>query len=205
MADDIAILLLAAFGLLGTPGPAPVALAAAGAGYGYRASLPFYGGVMAGLFAAMVLSALGITALIALVPAAAVVLLGVSLAYVLYLAWRIATAPPMDGAAGGRGKPSLADGFVINILNPKVYAAFATLYASFTPPGLAPPAATAIAGMTGFLVALGMNQLWLLAGEGLSRLFSRPRQNRVIRIVLAGAMVSAVLAAVYKLARSGLF
>ncbi|GGD08954.1 hypothetical protein GCM10011342_17250 [Aquisalinus flavus] len=206
--EEFVILFMAAFAMLGSPGPAPIALAASGAAWGYRATLPFYAGIMAGLFAAMLLSAFGFAALIAAVPAAAVLLLALSLCYVLYIAWGIASAPPIERSqlqAAGKRRPRPVDGFIINIVNPKVYAAFATLYASFVPAQLEGRTGIAAAGLAGFAIALVMNNVWMLAGEGLARLFSSPRQNRILRLVLAGLMVLAVLLAVYKLWATGLF
>ena len=97
MSDPLLWALLAfAFTTSGTPGPNNAMLTASGANFGFRRAVPHMLGIIIG-FPAMVLAiGLGLGAVFAALPWLHLALKYVGTAYMLYLAWRIATA--------GRGK-----------------------------------------------------------------------------------------------------
>ena len=79
-----------------TPGPNNAMLLASGLNFGFRRGLPHLWGVALG-FAVMVLAVgVGLGALFQAYPAAYTVLKYVGAAYLLYLAWQIATAGPIE-------------------------------------------------------------------------------------------------------------
>ena len=52
--------------------------------------------------------------------------------YICYLVWKIATAPVLDIQSASPGdSPGLRDGFILNLINPKAYAAFLSLFSQF--------------------------------------------------------------------------
>ncbi|MBT8476309.1 MAG: LysE family translocator, partial [Alphaproteobacteria bacterium] len=97
---------LAAFAFVSsiTPGPNNMMLMASGANFGLRRTLPHMAGVALGFVAMVVLVGAGLIGLFDLWPTSYTVLKVVSVGYLLYLAWKIATAaaPKGDGQAGGR-------------------------------------------------------------------------------------------------------
>lgn len=72
---------------------AAFALAAVGKVHGGRKGLRFYGGLQLGLAAAAAVSAAGLVSLVTAIPALRIAMTVVAGAYLLYLAWKIATAP----------------------------------------------------------------------------------------------------------------
>ncbi|MEQ8586668.1 MAG: LysE family transporter [Thalassobaculaceae bacterium] len=130
MLENVLPLLTLAIPLMTSPGPATVSLAATGSAFGVRGGLPYLAGTLVGNSAVLLMIATGITGLILALPAAIPVLTTVGLAYLLYLAWKIATAPAVrsDGVAGAA--PSLDGGFLLSLVNPKAYAAIGAVYAS---------------------------------------------------------------------------
>jgi threonine/homoserine/homoserine lactone efflux protein len=110
-------LLVTALAIMGSPGPATISLTAAGSAYGVRRSLGYLAGIVVGTVVVLVAVATGITATLLAVPALRSVLLVLSAAYILWLAFQIATAPRVGdgsvprvgngpGVATGRGKRS---------------------------------------------------------------------------------------------------
>ena len=97
-------LALAALPLMASPGPATLSIAGMSASQGLGPSLPFSFGVVSGSAAAALLVATGVTGALWALPGAAPVIQAVGLAYLLYLAYRIATAPV--GAAAGTRPPA---------------------------------------------------------------------------------------------------
>jgi threonine/homoserine/homoserine lactone efflux protein len=85
---------------MGSPGPATISLTAAGSTYGLRRSLGYLAGIVVGTALVLVAVATGITAALLAVPAMRPVLIAVSAAYILWLAYKVATAPAL--AAGPR-------------------------------------------------------------------------------------------------------
>src|SRR5215213_11782161 len=87
-------LLVTALAIMGSPGPATISLTAAGSAYGVRRSLGYLTGIVAGTAVVLVAIATGITAALLAVPVLRTVLVVLSVAYILWLAYHIATASP---------------------------------------------------------------------------------------------------------------
>lgn len=175
-----------------------MALAASGAVFGWRASLRFYAGVMTAFLIALALTANGAMLILQTLPSLAIVLLLASMLYLLWLAWRIASAPPAPGGAQLRtGGLRFVDGVLINIANPKLYAGLAALLAGFIPSGAPAPIAAFLASAVIFACAASTNLLWTVGGSALARLFRDPRANRIIRIVFAALIILPSAFAIY--------
>ena len=88
-------LILAAIVIMGSPGPSTISLTAVGAAFGHRRSLPYLLGLILGTTAVLLIVAAGLSALASAAPMAAPVLLVASGIYIAYLAYQIASAPPL--------------------------------------------------------------------------------------------------------------
>ena len=75
-----------------TPGPNNLMLMASGANYGYLRTIPHMAGVVVGFTTMLLLVGVGLIKIFDTVPASYLVLKVVSIVYLVYLAWRIATA-----------------------------------------------------------------------------------------------------------------
>ncbi|MFD0860189.1 LysE family translocator [Roseovarius aquimarinus] len=186
---------LAAIGLLGSPGPAIAALLAVGKTHGLGGGLRFYGGLQIGLATAAAISAAGFVSLIVAVPATRVVMIVVATAYLLYLAYKIATAPvraePSDAeAAAPKGGFALA-GAVVGITNPKAYVAFASLMAPVTLVASTALGDGILKWLLVVLVMIVVDILWLLAGVALGRASLPPSIERGLNYILAAMIVAA--------------
>ncbi|MEO1142647.1 MAG: hypothetical protein AAFW66_09930, partial [Pseudomonadota bacterium] len=78
---------------MGSPGPATISLAAVGSAYGFRVGLPYLAGVILGTTGVLILVASGLVTLMIAIPGAVGLLSILGIGYILYLAWKIATAP----------------------------------------------------------------------------------------------------------------
>src|SRR6476661_6615490 len=87
-------LLLISLAIMGSPGPATISLVAAGSVYGVRRSFSYMVGIIVGTTIVLIAVATGITAAVLAVPAISSVLTAISAAYILWLAYHLATAPP---------------------------------------------------------------------------------------------------------------
>jgi threonine/homoserine/homoserine lactone efflux protein len=129
------------------------------------------------------------------VPGMTPVVMVLAAAYFLYLAWRIAMAPPLADDHGQRRVPTFFAGLALSLVNPKGYAAMAALYSGFVlvPDRLGADIAVKMSVLTVIIVAV--NVAWLLAGAGLTRFFREPRSNRLINVAFAVLLVASVVLA----------
>jgi threonine/homoserine/homoserine lactone efflux protein len=187
-------LLLASAAIMGSPGPATISLVAAGSAFGVRRCLRYLVGIVAGTTIVLLAVATGITAALLAVPALGDVLLGVSAAYILWLAYHIAVAPPLAARAADAQAPSLAGGTFLGVANPKAWVAIAAVFASaHLAHGSATDAAAKVAVLTGMIVLI--NASWLVAGRSLAPLLGDPARARLVNTLLAIALVAACFTA----------
>lgn len=189
--EQLSAFLLAGLALTGSPGPANLSLAAMGAAFGWRASLGYQAGAVAGMALIMTVTASGLAALLLALPGVRLTATLAGSAYILWLAWRIASAPARrPGTASGR-VPSFLGGLALQLANPKAYAAMAALFSGFALVAADPllDAAWKIALL--LCVITLVTTLWLHLGAQLARLSSRPRLDRAIKIALAAALLAA--------------
>jgi threonine/homoserine/homoserine lactone efflux protein len=129
--EGLPAFLLAAVALAGSPGPATLSLTATGAAFGARRGAAYLAGIVVGMVAVMAIVASGLVGLLLAVPGATPAVTVLAAAYFLYLAWRIATAPPLADDGGQRRAPTFAAGLLLSLVNPKGYAAMAALFSGF--------------------------------------------------------------------------
>src|SRR5262245_55316992 len=119
----------AGLALAGSPGPNTMSLAAAGAAYGARRSIGFMIGLAVGMLVVMIVVATGVVGMLLTVPGVAPVAAIAAVLYFVYLAWKIATAPPLSERTAMGPAPSAFAGLTLSLVNPKGYAAMLALFA----------------------------------------------------------------------------
>jgi threonine/homoserine/homoserine lactone efflux protein len=190
--ENLALLLLAAFPLMGSPGPATLSLAAAASVFGVSRSLWYLAGIILGTTMVSLLIATGVAGILFAIPGMLPVLTAAALSYILYLAYKIATAPILTEDAQNRTAPSLPGGFLLAIANPKAFAAIGAVYASII---IAPDQPTLDAGLkiaSLFGVIVIVNSSWLILGALFSRVLRHPRTGRIINLSFAVLLVLSV-------------
>jgi threonine/homoserine/homoserine lactone efflux protein len=183
--DALIALILAGLVLAGSPGPNTMSLAAAGAAFGARRSLAYMIGLAVGMLAVMIVVASGVVALLLAVPGIAPVATVAALLYFVYLAWKIATAPPLSDTGPERPAPSLTDGLLLSLVNPKGYAAMLALFASHTLVAASLLGDAALKIAVTLAIIIFVNLVWLHVGAVLARSFRSPRANRIVNITFA--------------------
>jgi threonine/homoserine/homoserine lactone efflux protein len=133
--------------------------------------------------------AVGVAAVLLSLPHAGPILVAVSAVYMLYLAWRIATAPPLAMRDTHATAPGMFGGFLLAVANPKAFLAIAAVFAGTsvvrTSSGL--DALVKVVVLAVMIVVIHL--AWLAVGASLSRALSHARWSRVINIALSLALV----------------
>jgi threonine/homoserine/homoserine lactone efflux protein len=192
-ASGIAGLVLSAAVLMGSPGPSTMSVTAVGAAFGLRRALPYAAGLIAGTVVVLLAVAAGLVAMLLAVPRLAPLLTLAAAAYIIYLAVRIARAPPLSARDGVATAPSFLGGLLLAAANPKAYVAIAAVLA-----GAAPTAAPVlkIAILAGMIVLIHLG--WLLGGAALSRALRDPVRSRIANVTFAVLLVASSVAAVLR-------
>jgi len=188
---------LAGFALAGSPGPNTLSLAATGAAFGARRGLGYLIGLTIGVVAVMGITATGMVGIVLALPGATPVVAGVAGAYFVYLAYRIATAPPLAEVTEAHREPSLGAGIFQSLVNPKAYAAMAALFSGFVlvREDIALDVAAKIVLVT--MIIIVVNGAWLAGGAALTRWFRDPSTNRLVNVSFAVLLLASVSAAFF--------
>lgn len=116
--ESLFSLIIATALLLGSPGPATLALAATGATFGIKTGSRFLAGILIGLCIVILGAGLGLSALFTAFPSVRLSMQVIGGLYILYIAYKIATAPLLNAhEARQSNAPTLLDGFILNLLN----------------------------------------------------------------------------------------
>ena len=174
-----------------TPGPNNIMLAAAGANFGVRATLPQMAGVAVGLASVTAAVGLGLGMLYTAYPEVSHVLKIAGILYILYLAWRIATA----GSLGGGDIPHpmrFGATLALQGANVKMWVAAITTASIYVRPGHA-LADTAVVTAAFSLINLPVMVLWAGCGSALRRFLKEPGRIRVFNVVMGVALAASVV------------
>lgn len=191
-------LVLAATVIMGSPGPATMSAAAVGAAFGYRRALPYVSGLILGTSTVLLAVAVGLVSILMSMPRLAPVLLILAMAYIVYLAYKIATAPPLSRPDADIQAPRLAGGYLLAVANPKAYFAIAAVFAGARFAAVPPLAGTLIkiAALTAMIVVI--HAVWLTAGSTFARLLHRPVVSRIVNLAFAAVLVGTAALAVLR-------
>ncbi|PAP96166.1 LysE family translocator [Mesorhizobium wenxiniae] len=182
---QLLVLVLVSAVVMGSPGPATISVTAVGAAFGLRDSLRYASGIVLGTVAVLLVVTTGITAMLASVPKLTSLLALASAAYILYLAFKIATAPPLAARTGG-ALPTFLGGLLLAVANPKAYVAIAAVFAGTSSAGEL-DASLKLAVLAPMIVAI--HALWLLAGAAFARFLRKPLVSRIINLTFAATLV----------------
>lgn len=191
---DLPQFLFTALVLVGSPGPNTLSVAAVGAAFGQRRGLRYLAGLTLGMLGVIMAVGTGLSALVLTLPGIAPIVTGLAIVYFLWLAWRIASAPPMARAAPHRNPPHWSEGTLLSLVNPKAYAAMAAVFSGFTLVIDAPFQDALTKAALLMVTILAVNLCWLFAGSALTRLVRSPAAGRAVNIGFALSLLLAVAA-----------
>ncbi len=174
-----------------TPGPNNMMLLASGANFGFRRTLPHLMGVSLG-FGAMVLGVgLGVGSIFTAYPALYNVLRVVACAYMLWLAYRIATASGIgDGKATARPM-SFIEAVAFQWINPKAWAMSLGATTAFVAPGEFVIGVLIVTAVF-TLINLPCVASWAGFGVVLRRFLDRPWTLRAFNVTMAVLLVASL-------------
>ncbi|MEM9471226.1 MAG: LysE family translocator [Pseudomonadota bacterium] len=183
---------LACFFLLITPGPGVLSVAGVGSGFGFKAGFSYLWGLCAGNFAVGMAVATGLAAVLFSIPYLRLILLFASIAYLTYLAAKIAFSGNRVALIAPEKAPGFWNGFTLQFINPKAYAVNTALFTGFAflPASYVLEVAVKIGLLNAFWIPIHF--LWLGVGVYLKRLNLPDAVQRLINITMAVTMLAVV-------------
>jgi threonine/homoserine/homoserine lactone efflux protein len=179
---------------VGTPGPANMVLLATGARFGLRRALPFVAGVALGKQLIIWPLGLGLMAIQDDYPLVFEALKWVSIAYILWLAFRVAGMRLAIGDID-EAPPGFFAGLVVHPLNPKAWGMITTGFTTFVTVGTPPLQATATIAMCLLGLQVLLHPIWTYAGQWIAaRLAGKPAEKYLMWALAALTVLSVVYA-----------
>jgi threonine/homoserine/homoserine lactone efflux protein len=182
-----------AFVMAFTPGPNNIMLTASGANFGFVRSIPHMAGVVVGFVIMLVVSGGGLGAVLVSFPSIQTALKVVGVAYMLWLAWKIANAHGGQDGMNPDVRPlTFLQAAAFQWVNPKgVIIAFGAVALYVRPE-------RAFLDLLILLIVFGLATLlstvtWSSFGVALSRVLRDERRARIFNIVMAVLLVASIV------------
>lgn len=175
-----------------TPGPSNVLVMTAGARSGFVGGLRCLLGVVVGMAMMMGAAVAGLGGVMTTFPALLVAMQWVGSAFLLWLAWKVATAPPMR--THSEDEPiGFWKALAFQWINPKSWIVSASAAASYGSAIQGPVAlrATVIASIFAVAATIACT-IWLVFGAALKQWLSDERNSRIFSLTMGVLLAASV-------------
>ena len=176
-----------------TPGPNNMMLLASGVNFGFRRTLPHMAGISLGCMIMLLVVGVGLEQVFTALPQLYDVLRYLGAAYLLWLAWKIATAHPVaDQTSRGQRPLKLWQAAAFQWVNPKAWVMIVGAASTYAPRDNYLANVAVLAGLLGLVNAPAIC-VWAGFGTALRPLLSHPAWVRVFNISMALLLVLSLL------------
>ncbi len=186
--DTFLALVLFAFTTSITPGPNNMMLFASGVNFGFRRTIPHMFGIGAGFFSLLLGVGLGLGALLHTAPLVYTVLKFAGGAYLVWIAWKIATSRSLSEGKTGVEPMSFLAAAAFQWINPKAWVMAVTAMATYTNPALY-IVSVLIVGLAFAAVNVPSVSTWAGFGSALREWLSDPVRLKWFNITMAVLLV----------------
>ena len=177
-----------------TPGPNNIMVTASGVNFGYRRTLGHILGICFGFPVMVIAVGLGLSGLFHALPEVHIVLKYLGCAYILWMAWKIATADGVGGTGARPGKPFTflqAAGF--QWVNPKAWVMAVGATTTYTSAGGNYFLEIVLIASVFLVVCLPCISIWTLFGVGIGRILTSRSWLRIFNSVMALLLVASLI------------
>ncbi|WP_339768364.1 LysE family translocator [uncultured Pseudosulfitobacter sp.] len=186
------LLALAAFAFVSsiTPGPNNLMLMASGANFGFLRTVPHMLGVGLGFVFMVLVVGAGLAQVFNAYPVSYTALKVISILYLTYLAWKIATAAPIKRGDAVGTPMTFLQAAAFQWVNPKAWAMALTAISAYTPD-------TTVAGIALVAVVFGAINLpsvslWTIMGQQMARVLTNPTRLAVFNWTMAALLIASL-------------
>jgi threonine/homoserine/homoserine lactone efflux protein len=175
-----------------TPGPNNVMVASSAANHGIRATLPHMLGIAVGFSLMLALVCAGLGSALVTWPLLLPLFRWVGAAWLVWLAWQIASAPP-PGEGGRRRVLGFFGAVAFQWVNPKAWLIAVGAAGEYLSPYQSLIVQLARIFVIFLLVGMPCLLVWALLGSGAGRLLRSPAQLRAFNVAMALLLVLSLL------------
>lgn len=188
-----------------TPGPNNTMLAASGAQFGFARTRPHLFGVALGFGLMIFLVALGLGGSVSRLPGLNLALTLIGGALLLWMSWRIASAPVgEEDEERARARPlTFLQGAGFQWINPKGWTMALAVAGSYIT-GAAPLREAAICGVIFALVGIASAATWAGFGVSLRRWLTSPLRRRIFNVSMGALLAGFVIYGAWPVVRAAL-
>lgn len=174
-----------------TPGPNNLMLLASGVNFGFRRTIPHMLGIGSGFFSLLIGVGLGLGALIETIPLVYTILKFAGGAYLVYLAYKIATSRSLGPVDGNARPMTFLEAAAFQWINPKAWVMAVTAMATYTSPQ-AYFLTVLIVGIAFALVNIPSVSSWAAFGQFMRGWLSDPARLKWFNITMAALLVASL-------------
>lgn len=174
-----------------TPGPNNLMLLASGVNFGFRRTIPHMLGIGIGFAFLLLCVGLGLGEVLQRAPALHMAIKVVGVAYLIYLAYKIATSGPIENRDGEARPFSFLQAAAFQWVNPKAWFMAVTAMSVYTSPANYVFSVVLVAVVFA-IINIPCVSVWAGMGVALRRLLSDPRTLRWFNIAMALLLVASL-------------
>lgn len=177
-----------------TPGPNNMMLLASGANFGFQRTIPHMLGITLGFAFMVILVGMGIVQIFDAWPMSYVLLKYASIAYLLFLAYKIATAKQASTSGANSNRPlTFMQASLFQWVNPKAWTMALTSLSVYSPNQELQ--SVLIVSAIFALVNLPSVSVWALIGKQMQRWLGSAKRLRTFNISMAVILVASLIPA----------
>ncbi len=176
---------IAIFLMIITPGPGVLSLAATGSGFGWKAGVLYLAGLFIGTNTVLVFVVTGFKGFLFEIPWVEPVFLIISLSYLTWIAWRIASAGNEIKFKKSKNEPTFFEAIFLQIINPKAYLVNGILFAGFPLKNFSLQQEVLIKALIINLVWIPVHFFWLWLGIKLRQWGLNKGKQAIVNKVMA--------------------
>jgi threonine/homoserine/homoserine lactone efflux protein len=181
-----------------TPGPNNILVASSGVNFGFRATIPHILGVTLGFPIMLLAVGLGFAKIFIAVPTLHLAFKYISIAYLVYLSWRIATASAM-GSTRGTPKPlTFMQAAAFQWVNVKAWITAMSAVATYTVVNSSLPLQICAIAAMAIGVTLASVSCWTLFGHFLRDYLHTESRRRRFNFAMAGLLLLSIVPVVWE-------
>lgn len=177
-----------------TPGPNNILALSSGSRYGFRGSTPIVAGICTGFLCVMIVCGVTAFSISVLSDRVITVMKYVGCAYIIWLAWKIATEN-ITNTDTAQTKTGFLSAFILQFVNIKIIIYGLAAFSSFVLPYYDSSMAVILFILVLTLIGSAGVLTWALVGSALQRFFARHARvtNVIMAVMLLGCAVSLLL------------
>ena len=182
-----------------TPGPNNVMLTTTGLNFGVRRGMPHLFGIALGFPVMLALIGLGFGTLFQLFPLLHEIIKIVGVTYLLYLAWKIASAEGSSNQIAPSQPISFWQSAAFQWINPKAWVMGSSALAAYTSLDDSFFLQVIIISISFGVITFPCAGIWLVFGAGLQRYLKDPLHRKTFNIAMALLLIASILPVVWEL------